>query len=243
MYENADYYEDRSNRMATPLARAQRFGEVIRMIFHFLPDKAKSRPDYLEIGPGDGSLSLAAAAAGWNVTCLDVSSYAVQALQKLGLQARVYRNELPVIPASADVVAMSHVIEHLPEPRRMLDGVLKALRPGGVLFVATPNRFSLDRYVQGPRWDGWDAPFHLVLFHPWSLTRIMHQVGFQIVFRDVRLFRSLGEVLSSGPRASQASNSPGLHWRRPHPWKYWVKRFLSGRDMSIIARRPEGLTA
>lgn len=43
--------------------------------------------------------------------------------------------ELPFAPASFDVVVSWSVFEHLPDPARALEQVVKALRPGGVLCI------------------------------------------------------------------------------------------------------------
>jgi SAM-dependent methyltransferase len=44
--------------------------------------------------------------------------------------------------ASFDKVLLSEVIEHLPEPERAIAEAARVLRPGGVLVVSTPSRFS-----------------------------------------------------------------------------------------------------
>jgi len=52
-----------------------------------------------------------------------------------------YRSITDVEPASFDVVTCFETIEHLTleEARAMLDGAARVLRPGGRLFVSTPN--------------------------------------------------------------------------------------------------------
>lgn len=55
---------------------------------------------------------------------------------------------LPHAEASLDAVVLPQVLEHCPEPERLLDEVARVLRPGGALVVSSRNLWS--RY--GWRW-------------------------------------------------------------------------------------------
>jgi SAM-dependent methyltransferase len=76
--------------------------------------------------------------------------------------------------ASFDIVVCFEVIEHVPEPERVLDELHRVLRPGGLLVVSTPNR---DVYTPG-------NPYHLRELTPHEL-----QAALSERFRSVRLFR------------------------------------------------------
>jgi SAM-dependent methyltransferase len=49
---------------------------------------------------------------------------------------------LPFQPASFDVVACRSVLEHLPQPRSVMDDVARVLKPGGVFIFLTPSRYD-----------------------------------------------------------------------------------------------------
>ncbi len=51
--------------------------------------------------------------------------------------------ELPVADACADAVTLLDVIEHIPEPERVIAEVHRVLRPGGVIVVSVPHRGPL----------------------------------------------------------------------------------------------------
>ena len=55
--------------------------------------------------------------------------------------------ELPFPDASFDAVFYHHVIEHVPDAPRSLDELNRVLRPGGWLYVGTPNRHRAVGYV------------------------------------------------------------------------------------------------
>jgi SAM-dependent methyltransferase len=81
---------------------------------------------------------------------------------------------LPYDDASFDVAVCFEVIEHVPEPERVLDELRRVLRPGGLLVVSTPNR---DVYTPG-------NPFHLRELTPHEL-----QAALSERFRSAQLFR------------------------------------------------------
>ncbi len=50
---------------------------------------------------------------------------------------------LPLRSATFDVLVLNHILEHVPSPQRLLDEAWRVLKPSGVCYLATPNRYSL----------------------------------------------------------------------------------------------------
>lgn len=79
---------------------------------------------------------------GWSVIVSDLSE---NDLRTIGLlesppQRVVLHAEQPAIrPGSLDIIYCSEVVEHLPEPERLLADFFRWLKPGGVLVMSTPN--------------------------------------------------------------------------------------------------------
>jgi 2-polyprenyl-3-methyl-5-hydroxy-6-metoxy-1,4-benzoquinol methylase len=62
-----------------------------------------------------------------------------------------------------DVIALWHVIEHLPNPWVTLDAIVASLNPGGVLVIAAPNPDAFQFKILGRYWPHVDAPRHVML--------------------------------------------------------------------------------
>ncbi len=48
--------------------------------------------------------------------------------------------QLPLADGCADAVTCFEAIEHVPNPRRVVEETVRVLKPGGLFFVSTPNR-------------------------------------------------------------------------------------------------------
>ena len=82
---------------------------------------------------------------------------------------------LPIVGAQ---ITLSHVIEHLHDPIAVLRRLHAALRPGGRIWLQTPNIDSRGAERFGVAWRGLEAPRHLVMFNAASLSSALTRAGF-----------------------------------------------------------------
>lgn len=143
-----------------------------------------AQPDgrLLEVGCGNGQMLNEMKDLGWDVTGIDVDSAAVAQARSLGLKVEEGALEPGMFEeGSFDAVAMSHVIEHLHDPRTILRECLHVLRPGGKLVLVTPNTRSWGYWLFGRNWMSLDPPRHLCLFNRRNLTELVLEAGFSSV--------------------------------------------------------------
>lgn len=129
----------------------------------------------LDYGAGRGELCRALSEAGAEVHA--VEPYGFQHLRARDL--RVYRS-LEDIPAGLRYhgITLVQVVEHLSDPRHVLDLLRSRLEPSGWIYVATPNAMGLRARLSGPRWSELQKPGHLVLYGPATLGRLLEATGY-----------------------------------------------------------------
>jgi 2-polyprenyl-3-methyl-5-hydroxy-6-metoxy-1,4-benzoquinol methylase len=88
------------------------------------------------------------AAVAARVVGLEISEEQVQALRGMGYEVRWGNAEDFDLGEEFDVVLAGELIEHLSNPGRFLDCARRHLRPGGVLLLTSPNRFSALEFLK-----------------------------------------------------------------------------------------------
>jgi SAM-dependent methyltransferase len=135
----------------------------------------------LDFGCGSGLFLEQMRSAGWHVTGVDVSTTTVRRLRD-DLAIEAYTGSLPhpeLAGRRFDVITMWHSLEHVHQPRKVLEAAFALLVPGGKLIVAVPNMDSLPVRWFGPCWYGFDVPRHLTHFTSDTLPRMLQRSGFR----------------------------------------------------------------
>ena len=133
----------------------------------------------LEIGCGAGFFLKAAERIGWRATGIEFSAEAAKfGTEVLGLDIRREPAEAMNIPSGFDAAVMFDTIEHLFDPRAALSSCARALVPGGLLLLATPNFRSISRHLLGSAWAVLSPLEHLYYFDERTLGRLVEDCGF-----------------------------------------------------------------
>ena len=96
----------------------------------------------LDLGSGSGAFLVQMAALGWRAQGIDPDPAAVASAREAGLdvtQGTLDDLDLDEHAGAFDAVTLSHVIEHLHDPAEDLRRVHRLLRPGGLIWIATPE--------------------------------------------------------------------------------------------------------
>lgn len=137
----------------------------------------------LEIGPGVGAFAFLARTAGFEVEAVEMDAECCRFLEQV-VGVRTVESSDPrqalTVPARYDVIALWHVIEHLADPWDVMAATATALRPGGVLVIATPNPQALQYWLFRKFWTHVDAPRHLQLIPAAALINRAKQSGLRV---------------------------------------------------------------
>lgn len=134
----------------------------------------------LDVGFGNGGFLKLAVEMGWQAEGIDFDPKAVEVAKARGLNVRcASAADLSAQHEQFDIITLSHVIEHVHDPITLLNDLYRLLKPGGVLWLETPNIKSLGAERFGENWRGLEIPRHLVLLNSKSLKNSLENVGFK----------------------------------------------------------------
>jgi SAM-dependent methyltransferase len=115
------------------IANARFVAELGAPVVELLDPKPGER--VLDLGCGDGYLTAKLASLGCSVLGVDASAAQIEAARKLGLDARVADGHKLEFDSEFDSVFSNATLHWLKRPDEAIDGVWRALKPGG-RFVA-----------------------------------------------------------------------------------------------------------
>ncbi|MES2786651.1 MAG: class I SAM-dependent methyltransferase [Pseudomonadota bacterium] len=165
--------------VAWPIRLHPRWRYEMDATIRFLPQPLPGST-LLDIGCGNGRFMAWARAAGWRCVGTEVDEAAAERARLRGFQVHCEQDRA-LDEGPFDAVTISHVIEHVHDPRLMLRFARRALKPGGFFFIDTPNVDARGHARFGPYWRGLEPPRHLQLFHPALLTKLLREEGFEQV--------------------------------------------------------------
>ncbi|NJL00823.1 MAG: class I SAM-dependent methyltransferase [Spirulinaceae cyanobacterium RM2_2_10] len=134
-----------------------------------------------EIGCGDGNFLATLKARGWQVDGLEYHANTVDFV-KARHNITVLAGDLlqiPLAPASLQVVGSYHVFEHLYHPTQWLQKVRLLLPPGGILHLQLPNFGGIDARLTQSVWEGLVFPQHVYFYSPKTLEKLLIREGFK----------------------------------------------------------------
>lgn len=222
---NADHLEFYQREQAPVCEQRYRLG---------LDRLGKPRGKLLDIGGFTGEFVRLARAAGWDASGIEPLAGAVTLARSRGLPVERAEIETFATPAGAlAAVTLWDVLEHLEQPRRLVERIAGWLEPGGQLLIRVPDFAGYLRErpaafaVQYRQWGfPLDLDQRLTHFTEADLRRLLTAAGFTIE-------RTWGE----GEREP-------VDPRRPWPERWarrltlWGARRLNRRrELTLIARR------
>jgi SAM-dependent methyltransferase len=132
----------------------------------------------LDVGCNEGRGLKIYARNGFRVEGLELNQTAAAVAREAGFI--VHTSDIGDLSGSTlyDVVVLSNVLEHAPDPRRMLSDVHRNLKPGGQVWISCPNSRSWLRTMFGSSWINWHVPFHISQFSLETLNNLLRETGF-----------------------------------------------------------------
>jgi len=143
--------------------------------------KTKNKGKLLDVGCALGDCLLEAKKLGWQqAEGLDPSDYACKTAAKRGLKVKQGTLETLKLKANSfDIILSQDEIEHVTDPVAELRRMYDVLKPGGMLFLVTPDIQGWWSKLLGKWWYHYKPGEHVVYFSQETIKKCLKKAGFK----------------------------------------------------------------
>lgn len=147
-------------------------------IINKLTDSGKA----LEVGCSTGILLSLLREKGWRVQGIEVSKLAAEAAKKRGIYVILQPFEKYKFNEKFDLVIFNHTLEHLQNPKDVVEKSYKLLNKNGLIYIDLPNFGGSSAKILGVKWPMLLPKEHLWNFSLKSLEILLRDIGFNIIY-------------------------------------------------------------
>lgn len=152
-------------------------GDILSLLRHYANGKR-----YLEVGVGAGEMIAVAREIGFEVTGVDIRpGYAQKVREHFGIPIRTGDILQIEFAEKFSVITLGDVLEHVIEPRQLLQKLARIMEDHGVLWISTPNVDSAYATLLQHDNPMWQTCQHLHYFSRSSLTALLQELQMEIV--------------------------------------------------------------
>jgi 2-polyprenyl-3-methyl-5-hydroxy-6-metoxy-1,4-benzoquinol methylase len=160
-------------------AGARRFAPIMRHV------RSLPKIDLLDVGCGNGWLLQVIKSLDPDrieTFGVEISEPVCQTARKLGHSVYCGRFEDVNLDRRFDVINLTHVIEHVSDPRLVVRKAYEATKPGGLLVLETPNIGSIEwPWFKESNWGAYHVPRHWFFFNRDTIQSLAAAEGFTMV--------------------------------------------------------------
>ncbi|MDP8242564.1 MAG: class I SAM-dependent methyltransferase [Candidatus Hinthialibacter antarcticus] len=181
----------------------------------------------LDVGCASGRTAATFQRLGWDAHGIDVDPQAIAVAQEHGLEVSVAHLEQLELDKLFDFITLVDVIEHVRDPKALMQRASQLLKPGGAVYIKTPCADSLPHRLVGERW--LESAEHVQFFSQRTLTKLVEEAGFKIA--------------ASSYYVDDAT--PLLHYdqwqsrRFPQLFQQWTDRLQAGDAVRMLLLKPQ----
>jgi 2-polyprenyl-3-methyl-5-hydroxy-6-metoxy-1,4-benzoquinol methylase/predicted RNA-binding Zn-ribbon protein involved in translation (DUF1610 family) len=184
----SSYFVHYQSELDPETVRAMKRATYRNQLRHLeLDASAPVKKRLLDCGAATGYLAELAREIGWDAFAIEYSEFGATACEKLLGPGKVYRGQAEEAAFTANpegqfsVITMFDFIEHVREPRAVLQWARQRLDSHGVLLLTTPCAGSLSWRLMGRQWFHYTSREHLWFFSAESLRIVLEETGFRSV--------------------------------------------------------------
>ena len=181
----------------------------LNLVSRYTPANKKS---LLDIGCGTGYFLEAIANKNWTAEGIEKSeTVRNQARGRLNLPINGSDYLSKIESESKDAITMWHVLEHIERLNETMNELYRILKKDGTVFIALPNKKSIDAAYYKEFWAAYDVPRHLWHFSPFDFNELARKHNFKLVKQKAMYFDPFYiSMLSEKYKNSKMSTIVGL---------------------------------
>jgi 2-polyprenyl-3-methyl-5-hydroxy-6-metoxy-1,4-benzoquinol methylase len=180
---NETYYkpwglDKQQNDEATAQMKKETFSIYIDII-----KTRKNSGKLLDVGCATGYLMEVAGSRGFEAYGIDISAYSSGVARGKFAEGRVFTGTLDRSLFNGllfDVITMTDVLEHAPDPVETLKQAKTLLAKDGIVFLVTPNVRSVSNRLLGAKWSNYKLE-HLHYFSKSSIRKAAAMAGLKVI--------------------------------------------------------------
>jgi ubiquinone/menaquinone biosynthesis C-methylase UbiE len=165
----------------------KRHENIIKVVNKFAD---KNKP-LLEIGAREGFLFDHLKKHGYkNIYGVDISPEGIKRLHERGYKGHVAdaADDLKIGDKKFDAIIISHCLEHVPEPNKVVNNMYKALNKGGIVYIEVPKQPKEKVPTKYAHYYCFSSPEELLSFFPkdkWEMIYFDKEKVMKRVFRKI----------------------------------------------------------
>jgi SAM-dependent methyltransferase len=195
---------------------------------HLFRSEFPAKGVLVDVGCGNGEFLAIAAKMGWRALGVEPDAAAATACRAQGFE--VFEGVAEAAPSAwtgaVDVLTSSNCIEHIADPRQFLATAHALLKPGGRLWIATPNPQGLGARLFGRCWRGLEPSRHMCVPSQGQLLKMLAEQGF-VGIRLVRRGAHGKTIARESAQVARMESADGFAVPLLSQWLAWPVRVLA----------------
>ncbi len=142
----------------------------------------KPNDKILDIGCGDCQSLIEAKLLGATVYGVDPDVNIKNISRRLSINVHIGSITEDIFPGvKFNLIILNQVLEHIPDPNKLIKILSKKLSSNGKIFISSPNVNSFYRKLFNKKWINWHIPYHLNHFNKENLKKMFKSNNLKIL--------------------------------------------------------------
>lgn len=189
-YENIgeEYYQTPDNKTRDVMRNLlkDKFNDELSYI-----ERYAKKGRVLDIGCGVGIFLYYAKKRGWKVYGTEFNKFSIKYINDTLKINTIFSSDLKKLEKNYfDLITLHQVMEHIPDPNKMLRDIRLLLRDDGLIFMSVPYVYGISTRIIGRNSMHYAGMGHLNYFNRKNMITLMNKNGFEVIKIRTEAFKA-----------------------------------------------------